>query len=327
MHRVMLFITGGLILLAGCAQPVPGGPASSAGTPSSLPGATPSNAVAGGPVAPVQATLPPTAPPAALTPNVPAAPASAVPSAPNSAGQGSPLGKLAFVRDGAIWTQDLPAGPPERVTGGPADQEPRWSSGGGWLAFQRGENELWAVSARSGLAHELQGCQSTPRSWAWSPVSDRLACITTAGGLATMNADGTGRTTPSTPASDQPGSGAGGLAWSPDGRWLAFAPVEKVASGQPPQLAASLWRISADGSDAVELLDAGKPSDHGFIVAGWSPDGSRALFWTESCLFKLDPGRRGAPVLGARRRRAGSPARTVRHTRHSAIRRRHAHPP
>jgi Tol biopolymer transport system component len=86
-----------------------------------------------------------------------------------------------------------------------------------------------------------------------------------------MNADGTGRTTPGTPASDQLGSGGGRLAWSPDGKWLAFAPVEKIGSGQPSRLAASLWRIAADGSGAIELANAGKPSDHGFIVAGGPP--------------------------------------------------------
>jgi Tol biopolymer transport system component len=72
------------------------------------------------------------------------------------------------------------------------------------------------------------------------------------------------------------------LAWSPDGEWLAYALRDQ------PEKYAGLWRIRSDGSGATELLggtvvfgEITQGPNPGAIVAAWSPDGERILYWSD----------------------------------------------
>ncbi len=69
------------------------------------------------------------------------------------------------------------------------------------------------------------------------------------------------------------------LAWSPNGKWLAYIREEMMKEKQPPDNRyASLWSIRADGSDATELFNTASVPG-GLMVAGWSPDSQYILFW------------------------------------------------
>lgn len=66
----------------------------------------------------------------------------------------------------------------------------------------------------------------------------------------------------------QPG-GAYDAAWSPDGKWLAYA-VRDANSG-----ITSIWTMRADGSDGRKLIDSGSDRDRAPV---WSPDGTQLAF-------------------------------------------------
>jgi Tol biopolymer transport system component len=69
------------------------------------------------------------------------------------------------------------------------------------------------------------------------------------------------------------------MAWSPRGQWLAYVREEVMKEREPPDNRyASLWRISANGSDASELFNTASTAG-GLMVAGWSPDSQYILFW------------------------------------------------
>jgi Tol biopolymer transport system component len=186
------------------------------------------------------------------------------------------MGRLAFVRDGAIWGMNLPDGHPVRLTTGIHDGTPRWSPSGNWLAYTVDENRLWVVRSDGSGAREILSCPGWAGTWGWSPVADRLACIDRAGGLQAGDADGSHYQVLVTAPGTTRGAELRSMAWRPDGRALAFARVDGLEPGGVHK--SSLWQINADGTSDRELVNAGTPSRDAIIVAGWSPDGSRVLY-------------------------------------------------
>ncbi|HEX2034466.1 MAG TPA: hypothetical protein VHS99_09800 [Chloroflexota bacterium] len=193
------------------------------------------------------------------------------------------LGRLAFVNGGDVWVKDIPDGQSRRLTQDGRNDTPRWSPSGEWLAFRKGAaaDELWLVR-RSGADARRAGTLSpgAAPALAWSPVADRLACVTTDGVLV-IEPGGAPQALVS-PA----GGDVLGLAWSPNGEQLAYVqeritrPAAGVRGGEPPERYAALWLIAAGGGEATELLNAGQPATHGFMLAGWSPGGTHVLSWT-----------------------------------------------
>jgi hypothetical protein len=227
------------------------------------PGASPASAtLASAPS--VTATVLPTA--------VPAQPAPVTP---------EPLsqkGKLAFVRGGSIWTVDLPDGSPQRLTEGSNDTEPEWSASGRWLAY-RGNGSLSVVHDDGSQDHSVNNSCSYPQGIRlWAPTADEILCFTAGGGLAIVQADGSGRRELVPPANGRRGDGISSAVWNPDGKTLAYARTDTLQTGQPAGQVASLRRIGADGTGDRELVNAGTPSVDGLVAAAWSPDGARILY-------------------------------------------------
>jgi Tol biopolymer transport system component/ribosomal protein S16/tetratricopeptide (TPR) repeat protein len=181
------------------------------------------------------------------------------------------LGKLAYVQGSDIWVKTLPDGEPQRLTTDGRNSEPRWSPSGEWLAFHK-DVQVWLIRADGSDLHPIDQCGPVS-VFAWSPVEDRLAYVAGSGilRLEVINADGSDPAT-LIPLSICAAGILGRIAWSPNGRWIAYGWREELTYQ-------GLWKISADGEERSELYASGVPKKGEAILAGWSPDGQHILFW------------------------------------------------
>jgi Tol biopolymer transport system component len=205
------------------------------------------------------------------------------------------LGKLIYVRGGDIWVKALPDGKARRLTADGQNREPRWSLSAKWLAFRKGDDQVWVMRADGSDARPLNEGAGVS-AFAWSPAEDRLAYITGSGALMAVNADGSSRQELVAQGSGEPYTGVVRMAWSPDGEWLAYERVDTLQKERPAERYAGLWRIRADGSKTTELLNAGKPATYEPVLAGWSSNGSHILFW-EAPQFSASLLADGVPLL------------------------------
>jgi len=186
------------------------------------------------------------------------------------------LGKLAYIQGGDVWVKALPDGEPQRLTTDGRNSKPRWSPSGEWLAFRKGNYQVWLMSAEGNDAQPLNE-GATVDAFAWAPADDRLAYIAAAG-LQAISADGATPVTLVPPSLPDHGPGQmGRIAWSPDGDWIACG-WQEWQPGQPLTYQ-GLWRVSSDGEQLAELYVSGAPEKGDAILAGWSPDGQHILFW------------------------------------------------
>ncbi len=239
------------------------------------------------------------------------------------------LGRVAYVQGGDIWVKLLPDDRPQRLTTDGRNRSPAWSPSGNWLAFRK---ERYVVIERETLcdtpnmrrelcresASELQqqvwlveedGSNARPlnqnlsvEGFAWSPVRDRLAYVTTSGQLQAVNGDGTNLATlfAASTVDHSPGK-IGRIAWSPDGAWIAY---EYALQGSEPAAAyQSIWKVSADGRERVQLYGT-EQGRSDLWLAGWSSAGKLVYFWQDPARPAISPD--GAPLFGVSA--AGQPA-------------------
>lgn len=209
----------------------------------------------------------------------------------------SNLGRVAYVQGGDVWVRELPDGEPRRFTDDGRNSEPRWAPSGRWLAFRK-DVEVWVIDAEGNNAHVLDN-RAPVNVFAWSPVEDRLAYVSGSGllRLQAVNADGTAAAMLVPDTSGELGQIAWGrIAWSPDGRRVAYA-WERIGSPGPQRDYVGIWSVEAQaGSEPIELYALPSPPQDGLILAGWTPDGQSILFWRDP-LFSASAAADGLPLL------------------------------
>lgn len=179
---------------------------------------------------------------------------------------------VAYVQGGNLWVTTLPDGQARQVTTGGNVQGPRWSEGGDWLAYHQG-NQVMVTPRSGGSPHALHGSAAVS-SFAWSPVAQTIAYLSNNTTYVASAPDWQERALPDTSFGT----------WSPDGKQLAFVRMMllgKNGPGNVPERATSLWRVTIDGGQPVQVYNAGSPSSAGLILAGWSADGNSILVWPD----------------------------------------------
>ncbi|MFW5661161.1 MAG: S9 family peptidase [Oceanicaulis sp.] len=229
---------------------------------------------------------------------------------------------LIFTAPCAAFAQESPAAP---AAGGPlqaADvfsleiaSDPQISPDGRQVAYVRRSNDImtdrtrnavWAIDFDGSDHRPLASGSASYSSPRWSPQSDRV--------VMSVSEDGESRLEMVWPASGRTArlaelpSGAGGLTWSPDGRWIAFTmftpdPGPQVDIGLPPKPQGAEWAEPAlvdentlyefdgigeipDGVSQIYVISAegGAPRRLTSLSSGsasgleWTPDGQRILF-------------------------------------------------
>jgi Tol biopolymer transport system component len=183
------------------------------------------------------------------------------------------------------------------------DINPQWSPDGKMIAFNRladcegGGHDIYAIQADgSGLANLTSSEASEDGAFAWSPDGSLIAYFSTSVGnegpgrtaLMLMDANGSNPVALSDlgPRKKYPGS----LAWSPDGKRLAYVPPHESNE-------AHIYMIDRDGSNRERLI---VPADHYFDLS-WSPDGDWLAYASgldEPAIYALNVGSTDQPLEG-----------------------------
>lgn len=183
-------------------------------------------------------------------------------------------GNLAFIRQGLIYTLDGETGEVKRLTESGRALQPSWSQDGQWLAFisatgqEDGSGPLWLARRDGSQLHQVQGLPGlTGRdSFYWSPASNVLA-VAMHDGVWLVQAGGE-------PSQLVQSEGTFHLAWSPDGKSLAYNTT--LPSDEPFNRSDALYTIAVDGGQPVEQLVTPQA---GIQVTTWWPDGKGLLYW------------------------------------------------
>jgi Tol biopolymer transport system component len=213
--------------------------------------------------------------PAAATPAPTAPAAETSPSTPHSN-----LGSLAYVQDGDIWARSLPDGEPQQLTTDGRNKEPRWSPSGAWLAYRKGDAQVWLTRSDGTDARAIED-RAPVSAFAWAPAADRLAYVVGSGvlRLRLANADGTEPVTLVPRSEANVGSGQPGrIAWSPDGARIAFEWLQPGTGGPPNK---SLWQVPAESGEPVQLYAGGQSDIRAPLLRRWTSDGRFVLFQSD----------------------------------------------
>jgi Tol biopolymer transport system component len=193
--------------------------------------------------------------------------------------QSSKLGLLAYVHSGDLYIKGLPKGEPLRLTQDGLNSKPRISPSGMWLAFQKGDSQLWIMKTDGQSSRLVYPDKRT--HYKWNPHADQLAFIAKEE-LRILDA-GQRESRLIVPSPGQEDTGVGSeFLWSPDGKWIAYEYNEKrsAAEGEWPWKH-SIRKVNVEKSGSEEIVTYPPPDDEGVPgntkLAAWV--GSRIYLW------------------------------------------------
>ena len=186
-----------------------------------------------------------------------------------------------------------------------------WSPDGTRIAFDStraldGSNaigtvvNIWVMNADGSNAKPyttLTASMASSVSPAWSPSGSKIAYLSARALNGTnssigvrniwiMNPDGSN----SQPLTTLTASTCSDLAWSPDGRRIAFVSTRALDGSDTANTAANLWLMNADGSGATPLTRFTTLYNLTVDTPVWSPDGSRIAYASSRALDGSDTG-------------------------------------
>lgn len=193
-------------------------------------------------------------------------------------------GALAFTDNGQLYVLDGNQGTVNWVSGAaqPTQTIPSggyaWSFDGAWLAYLEvakpgdGTGQLWIARRDGTAAHEVTGLPGPidAEGFSWSPTADILAIAPTTSGLWTVAVSGAPRLLAAR------GTRVGSLAWSPDGKTLAYTVTLPYTN--PPVRSDALETVPSTGGAPTQHFVA---SHSGIILADWWPTDRGLIFWID----------------------------------------------
>lgn len=215
---------------------------------------------------------------------------------PTASSEEASLGRLAFVRDCALWVKGLPDGNERRVDEGCSIERPAWSPSGRWLSYRKGD-AIWLWNAETNAVRMLMSEGKRP---AWGPAEDRIAYTAGQGTVQVTTIPDAHRALTSPQWVDRFG-GANRLAWSPDGKRLVVEVTRREDGSEPPGITAQgLYRMRSDrDASSVETAPVylnPDPVATQSWLEGWSADGEHVLFW-EGRFLSASIGADGMPLM------------------------------
>ncbi len=147
-----------------------------------------------------------------------------------------------------VWVYDIDGGPRTRLTGGGRNVNPLWTPNGERVAFTTLQGLFWAPADGSGEPELLLARRETERQTLFSWSSDGQSLAFGDGGDVWLLPLGGESVPVLTTAAQEIGT-----AFSPNGRWLAYASDESGRDEiyvQPYPEASRRWTISTNGGRA-----------------------------------------------------------------------------
>ncbi|HSP55106.1 MAG TPA: hypothetical protein VLS25_05910 [Dehalococcoidia bacterium] len=214
-----------------------------------------------------------------------------------------PLGRIAYVRDGSLWTLDLDNSEDRpfvdrklhATVGASADDlslySPKWSPNGDWIAYGvRSTGTVpfdLAAMVPTAVDFQYPTFLGLAGRWRWAPAGDVVAVQEPGGAIWVQTPTLGGQT--STPDRQQQilNLSLGDFAWSPDGQHLAAGPdpdSSAATSGNHGDLYLTDLRavqptVTPTNTATVPGVRVGYSGEGPVLVHSWSPDGKYVLFW------------------------------------------------